>query len=209
MGIIENFKRHHRKLVVRRLLHNIDNKDMDWKPNLLDAIHMTTAAWNQVPPETITKCFRKCCGDSAASDPRVESHDDCDTEDPDDDILRERIQLDPSLTFTDYLNVNREVATGETETEESILVSLRGSLNEENEEQNDEFADESTEPEAPSMSNSEDLMQVREPQSYFTKLENARQEDFPHLSAMEMFLLKQSCSNHQSSITNFFKPTNQ
>ena len=210
MGIIENFKRHYRKLLVRRLLHNIDtNKDMDWKPNLLDAIHMTASAWNQVLPETIFKCFRKCWGDSVGLNPEVDPTTDDDAEDPDDDIplsvLRERLQLDPSLSFNDYLNVDRELATGQTETEESIFAALR----DEDNEQNDESEDESTEPESVSMSTSEALVRVRELLSYFTRLDNARQTDFLHLSEMEAFLLKRSCSQRQSVITHFFKPSSQ
>ena len=62
------------------------------------------------------------------------------TENPDDDIplaiLSKPLQLDPSLTFNNYLNVDRNLATGQTETEESILALLQRDLNEENEEQN-------------------------------------------------------------------------
>ena len=42
--------------------------------------------------------------------------------------------------------------------------------------------------------------------SYFTKLENARQEDFLHLSSMKTFLLKQFCLHHQSNIRISFQP---
>ena len=211
MGIIENFKCHYRKLLVRRLLHNIDtNKDLEWKPNLLDAIHMTASAWNQVLPETIAKCFRKCWGDAVGLNPDVDPTTVAEAEDPDDDIplsiLRERLHLDPSLSFDDYLNVDQDLATGQTETEESIFASLRESPEEENENESDE---ETTDTEAPSMSTFDALNRVRELQSYFTRLENARQSDFLHLSEMEAFLLKQSCLQRQSVITNFFKPLTQ
>ena len=42
-GIISIFKRHYRKSLIRRLLHKIDvERNLEWKPNLLDAIHMTS-----------------------------------------------------------------------------------------------------------------------------------------------------------------------
>ena len=72
MGIIETFKRYYRKMVVRQLLHHIDaKKDMDWKPNLLEAIHFTSSAWNQVTAETISKCFRKSWGETNATPPLI------------------------------------------------------------------------------------------------------------------------------------------
>ena len=125
-----------------------------------------TKSFQRQSPNTLER------GDSTASDPIVAPRPDSETEDPDDDIplaiLRERLQLDPSLTFNDYLNVDRNLATGQTETEESILASLRGDLNEENEEQNNESDDETSEPDAPSMSTSEALIRVCKLQSFFT-----------------------------------------
>ena len=55
---------------------------------------------------------------------------DLQTEDPDDDdiplaILRNRLQLDLSLTFNDYLNVDCDLGTGQTETDGTSLFLRR------------------------------------------------------------------------------------
>ena len=78
-----------------------------------------------------------------------------------------------------------------TRTEETIFASLRDNLNEEADDQHDESDYESNESETASISTSKALIRVRELQSYFTKLKNARQEDFLHLSFMKTFLIKQ------------------
>ena len=81
--------------------------DFTWKPNLLDAIHMTSSAWNQVLPETISKCFRKSWGNIIE-----ETSYAADSDDEDDiplAILRERLNLDSALNFNDYLNVDRDL----------------------------------------------------------------------------------------------------
>ena len=100
-----------------------------------------------------------------------------------------------------------DLATSQTDTEDSILSSLPRESDKELHKSNDESDDESPEP--TQLSTSEALTRIRELQSYFTKLENARQEDFLHLSSMEIFLLKQSSSLHQSSITDYFRPSSQ
>jgi hypothetical protein len=57
------FKRRYRKKLVQELLRLIDvAKNPDWKPNVLDAIQMTSAASRELQEETIAKCFRKCWG---------------------------------------------------------------------------------------------------------------------------------------------------
>ena len=57
------------------------------------------------------------------------------------------------------------------------FLALRGNSNEENDDQNEDSDDEPNELESASLSTSEALIRVRELQSYFTKLENVRQED--------------------------------
>ena len=204
MGIIENFKRHYRKLLVRRLLHHIDSrKDFTWKPTLLDAIHMTSSAWNQVLPETISKCFRKSWGDGELTLTTAVS------EDEDDiplSVLRDWLNLDPSLNFSDYLNIDQDLATSETDTEECILASLSSHTAEVDEDEEEEEVEvENVEGQSDSIiSTSDALSRIRELQNYFTNIENANDDHFCNLAAMEIVLLKRTASFTQSTITSFF-----
>lgn len=57
-GIIQSFKMHYRKEVVRRYLADIEHQS----PTLIDvlqAMWMITKAWNQVTEKTIQNCFKK------------------------------------------------------------------------------------------------------------------------------------------------------
>uniref|UniRef100_A0A8C4S6C2 HTH psq-type domain-containing protein n=1 Tax=Erpetoichthys calabaricus TaxID=27687 RepID=A0A8C4S6C2_ERPCA len=57
-GIINNFKLRYRKVIVRKLLRDIEDK----RPlgiDLLEAMGMARRAWDEVPEETIKNCFKK------------------------------------------------------------------------------------------------------------------------------------------------------
>ena len=51
-GIIENLKRHYKKILLRRWLEAI-------KFTLLDALHVVRCDWEQVSEYTIRNCFAK------------------------------------------------------------------------------------------------------------------------------------------------------
>ena len=57
-GIIENLKRHYKKLLLRRRLEAMD-EGKEFKFTLLDALHVARRAWEQVSESTIRNCFAK------------------------------------------------------------------------------------------------------------------------------------------------------
>ena len=64
LGIIQNFKTHYRKLLLRYVLSKIDDcetaSEVAKSVNVLKAIRWVASAWSCVREETISKCFRKC-----------------------------------------------------------------------------------------------------------------------------------------------------
>lgn len=57
-GIIENLKRHYKKLLLCRRLEAMD-EGKDFKFTLLDALHIARRAWDKVSESTIRNCFAK------------------------------------------------------------------------------------------------------------------------------------------------------
>lgn len=56
-GIIQNFKVHYRKLLLRQRIFAIDSKT-NFSFNLLDSLYLLRQAWNNVIETTISNCFR-------------------------------------------------------------------------------------------------------------------------------------------------------
>ena len=57
-GIIENLKRHYKKILLRRRLEAMDmGKELEF--TLLDTLHVVRCAWEQVSESTIRNCFAK------------------------------------------------------------------------------------------------------------------------------------------------------
>ena len=57
-GIIENLKRHYKKLLLHRRIEAMD-EGKEFKFTLLDALHVVQRAWEQVSELTIRNCFAK------------------------------------------------------------------------------------------------------------------------------------------------------
>lgn len=56
-GIIKTLKSHYRKILVQKMMSDIENTAGPFSVNILDAIEMITTAWARVTPDTIKKCF--------------------------------------------------------------------------------------------------------------------------------------------------------
>ena len=57
-GIIRSLKAHYRKKLLSKLISALDKNEI-FKVNLLDALHMINAAWNEVTVTTVKNCFLK------------------------------------------------------------------------------------------------------------------------------------------------------
>lgn len=56
-GVIQSFKKHYRRMLLKRVILNLEN-DLEYKVTLLSAIHLACSAWSFVTRETISNCFR-------------------------------------------------------------------------------------------------------------------------------------------------------
>lgn len=63
MGIIKVIKHYYRKMIARRILTEISlnnqQTSLNWKVNILEAMHFIAASWEIVNSESIQKCFKK------------------------------------------------------------------------------------------------------------------------------------------------------
>jgi hypothetical protein len=61
LGTIKCFKQLYRKYLVQKAVSLMDSeKDVELKINVLQAIHLTVAAWRQFTQSTILNCFCQC-----------------------------------------------------------------------------------------------------------------------------------------------------
>ena len=112
------------------------------------------------------RCFYSFSTHSAPNEIEIEDEDDIPLS-----VLRERLQLDSTLTFADYLNIDNDLATAQVDTEETIFASLRNGDTEDADD-NESDDEESAVPIQKTISTSEALAKIRELESYFSQLEN-------------------------------------
>ena len=202
-GIIRDLKRKYRTRLVKRMLAQIDASPnaSNFKPNVLDAIRMISAAWEEVKPETVKNCFRKAGW-------RKDAVDITTTNDDEDDIplsvLRERLCLPESMTFEDYVNVDNDLATDEVLTEEAILSSLRPqAAATQNEEEEDDEDEEGATTEKSVCSLADAKAYLQEIRRFLESREHTTDFDFRTVSSLESSLL-QNIAYRQKSIHDFF-----
>ena len=111
-GIIQNFKVKYRRSLCLKLLACIEGGEDTYKPNLLDALYMTTQSWEKVTADTIAHCFRNAAfrhssDDQATSDSELCLEKDHQEVEPLLSGLFEKVNVDPS----DYFNVDDMVIT--------------------------------------------------------------------------------------------------
>lgn len=108
-GVIRNLKANYRKLLVLKIIENLEQK-VDSKITTLDAILMLSKAWSSVPASTIANCFRHA---GFGSNSAVISTSDESTEGP-----------LSTLVSDDFICVDDEVTTSEVQTDEEIVSSV-------------------------------------------------------------------------------------
>ena len=169
-----------------------------YTPNVLDAIRMVSAAWDEVKPETVKNCFRKA---GWKKDAVV-----TDADDDEDDIplavLRERLRLPETMTFDDFVNADSDLATDEVLTEADIIASLRPNQQTSQIEEEEE-EEEETHLENPVCSLADAKAHLQEVRRYLETCSHTSDFDFRSISVLESFLL-QSIAQKQKSILDFF-----
>ena len=108
-GIIENVKRHYKKILLRRRLEAMD-EGKEFEFTLLDALHIVRRAWEQVSESTIRNCFVK----AKFIEEEIQSE-------PDDvDLLEiwealpaeEKMQENEEIELSDFLEADERLETG-------------------------------------------------------------------------------------------------
>ena len=123
-GIIRNFKGYYRGLLVRYFLQCIE-EDLEQVVSLKLAITYVKEAWTSVKQTTIVNCWRHV----KILPPTQQPTANVDTDDADDDLplaeLQRLLQRLPAtedrMNAAEYINVDREIDTGETLSDDSIL----------------------------------------------------------------------------------------
>ena len=122
-GIIENLKRHYKKILLRRRLEAMDmGKEFEF--TLLDALHVVRCAWEQVSESTMRNCFAK----AKFSEEEYQSE-------PDDAELleiwealpaEEKMHENEEIELSDFLEADERLETGGSFTLEDIAEEMLG-----------------------------------------------------------------------------------
>ena len=206
-GIIRDLKHKYRRRLVKKMLHQIDSnpEDPNFKPNVLDAIRMIAAAWELVKPETLKNCFRKAGWKKTTEGPStsVFQPEEIDEDEIPLSVLRERLHLPDSLSFDDYVNVDNNLETSETVTEESILAELTTLTGEEEEEEED--AENETVSVPPVCSFADAKKYIEEIRRFFESSDRTHDSEFSAISQLDNALFR-NVQYRQSVISDFFHP---
>jgi hypothetical protein len=215
-GVIANLKHKFKKMLIQRLLTEIDvNKNASWQPNILDACHMLATSWNAVEDKTIANCFRKAGFTAArqlshATDVSeiVDASEGWEIEDelPLWNLVRDRLGLPAEITFADYSNIDSELATCEIISADELLNQFSAEnwdAAQQEESENEEEPEAETEPAMPSTSDA--IVAVETLRRYFGGLEATKTEDFEKISGIETSILSAAVKKQkQKAITDFF-----
>ena len=135
-GIIENLKRHYKKLLLRRRLEVLDEMK-EFKFTLLDALHFVRRAWDLVSISTIKNSFAKANF--------LEDDTGLQTETEDAELLEiwtllppdEKRHEDETIELSDFLDADERLATGGSLTIEDIAEEILRSEDPEDDEDED------------------------------------------------------------------------
>ena len=140
-GIIQNMKVFYRKLVVERVIREIEaGREVDYKAiTVLDAIRMVHSAWHHVKPETIAHCFEHAGFSSLTMSASVQQQTElanmseaatAAAPPPDHGNIWERLRaagigIPEDLSFNDFADVDDEVSVAATRTDSEIVAAVR------------------------------------------------------------------------------------
>ena len=140
-GIIQNMKIFYRKLVVERVMRDIEaGREVDYKAiTVLDAIRMLHSAWHQVKPETIANCFQHAGFTSLMKPamcqqppepPNVSEAAAVAAPPRDHGNIWERLRvaglcIPEEVSFNDFADVDKGVSVAATHTDAEIVAAVR------------------------------------------------------------------------------------
>ena len=139
LGVIQNFKIHYRRLLLRFVLASIDSCSsasvVTGSINILTAICWITQAWKEVQPGTIAKCFRKAGIlteqlDVSSVDVEADPFEDVDSRIDLERLISSTMDTSEQCSAEVYINEDNEVPTCVEYNDESWDHSLLENLNE-------------------------------------------------------------------------------
>ena len=212
-GIIQTFKQHYRKCLLRAVIAKADSGETDVTSgkfiNVLDAVHWIHSAVNNIKTQTVSSCFRK------AGFPVEQTEE----EDPEEDIplaeliatASKQLKIQDPMTAEEFISTDEEVSATEElgdNWEKELVDDFISSQNpEEDEEQEEEEPEDKEEEECLIKDLAEALKMSRHLKLFSMKkgLSNSYssavnlEKDYQE----EMVQTKVKC--RQSDITSFFK----
>ncbi|GBL74012.1 hypothetical protein AVEN_230929-1 [Araneus ventricosus] len=132
-GVIKNFKIHYRKRIVRKIITELENNQTMPKINLRESISEISKTWNyNITDYTIRNSFAKAGffvsnGNSAST----AAEDDIPLEERKKMCiqLREKEEINDDVLIDNFLSLDSEAETSETQTELHILDSMKNKNN--------------------------------------------------------------------------------
>lgn len=195
-GVIRNVKHHYRLALVRRMIAAIDNQQ-PFQINLLQAVYILKDSWEKVTDVTIKNCFRHVGFNTIDEEIAVEFAE----EQPADNIF-ERVAAHLGLAdFRQYVDVDADLITWDSPSEEAILSLAGGSEDHEQEYSDDEIPQQQEEMPP---SRAEAHAALRTIQTYLEAQDNGLPA-LQSLRPVEEFLTQLSFAKmRQTEITKFF-----
>lgn len=195
-GVIRNLKHHYKLALVRRMIAAIDNQQ-PFQINLLQAVHILKYSWEKVTNATIINCFRHVGFNVVDDEPAVESVE----EQPADNIFERMEALFGIADFSQYVDVDSDLITWDSPSEDAIL-SLAGGSEEEQQCSDNEISQPQEEM-PPSRVEAHNALQTLQ------KFLEAQENGLPPLQSLhpveEFSNLLSFTKKRQTAITDFFK----
>ncbi len=228
LGIIQNFKVHYRKRLLRYVLSKIDEcqlgSEVTNSINVLIAIRWVAQAWDEVKRETICKCFKNAgvvteSGDVVSrdeSDPfadmdneeNIHVFNNCDEERQEIQRLCDQVMTrEEQCSVDEYIEGDNDLAfcfeADDVNWDADFFSNFSPSVNtsDEPEESADEDADDSLQPAEPKVKTMREAIDSLESIQYFLRYNNHPYDLSPAISSLAELRAKTLI---QKSITEFF-----
>lgn len=201
-GIIKSVKAHYRTRLVQRLLINLRMK-LPTSINVRQATEMVTGAWWSVTSTTIQNCWRKA-GLVVMPSESEQGSEESDASGMWQEVV-ERLAMDASVTFEDYVQCDDEACTSAELTTDDIVSAVRGDNSDEDANGEDDAETAPVSQPEESLSNADIMECVRKMRTYLGRCSNATEAEHKNVDNFEAFVLRQLSGTRQAKITDFFK----
>jgi len=206
-GIIANFKRHYRSLVLRQLMGVIETTDdggraaeLARKLTLLDSMHMQKEAWSRVTTSTIINCYRRASFVKDTSEAATDTEEGQQTDDDDVPVLPAGVT---SEEFNQYVAVDNDLQTTADSTDAELCSDQQPAAAGEAEESDGEPSQATDGDQPPAVTFTTALQSLFNVRSY---LEAAGCDDYEHFYGLtdQLYAISRQQAV-QKTIKDFFK----